>query len=85
MPVMSHIEIRAEKRGEERGKKLGEKRGRRAGLLQAIEPLFRWKFGEAGTDVLAEIRKLKKLEVLQAVAVTIPTAATPEELRRFWI
>ena len=58
--------------------------GLRHGLIQGIEELLRFKFGEPGVQLMPEIRKITEIEKLEAVLHSIKTVASPEELRRIW-
>jgi hypothetical protein len=61
-----------------------ERLGRTAGLLAGIEQCLDIRFGEAGLQLLPEIRELTDVELLQTVLEKIKTVASPEELRRLW-
>ncbi len=53
-------------------------------LLQGIEIALQLKFGDEGLKLSPELRELHDHELLSAVLNAIPTAASPEELRRLW-
>jgi hypothetical protein len=61
-----------------------ERIGMKRGLLKGIEVSLQLKFGAAGLELLPEIRELPSHELLEAVLDAIPTAASPQELRRVW-
>jgi hypothetical protein len=67
--------------GERIGLERGRTEGRAEGLLEGIEYILEFKFGEAGTAILPEMRQIADPEVLHAIIERIKTAATIEEVR----
>ncbi len=76
MPYVTSIE----RLGREEGLSQGLSQGR----FEGIEVVLRLRFGERGLLLLPEIRKIENPEKLEAILHTVETAASPEELRRFW-
>jgi hypothetical protein len=76
---MPFIDI-AERTGIEKGLK----QGRGEGLLEGLELALEVKFGEAGKQLMPEIRRLQDPEVLRKVVQAIKTATTVDEVRRAW-
>ena len=70
--------------GEKIGEKIGEKRGLRKGLLSGIALGLKLRFGEAGLQLLPEIRALEAVEQLDAIQAALETVGTLEELRQFY-
>jgi hypothetical protein len=69
----------AERYGREQGREEGE----RLGLLKALGPLLKKKFGEEGAAFFTELERQEKLPALQAVlTVLIETDSGLDELRR---
>lgn len=58
--------------------------GRCAGLRQGIESLLRVRFGDAGLQLMPEIREVYEEEKLQAILKALETAASPEAVRQLW-
>src|SRR5206468_13029574 len=52
--------------------------------LKGIAVAWEIKFGEAGQELMPEIRELQDHVVLEAVLEAIPKVSTPEQLRRVW-
>src|SRR5262249_42796606 len=61
-----------------------ERIGRLRGLLEGIELALELKFGEAGLQLLPEIKQLADVETVHTVLQAIKTVTRPEELRQFW-
>ena len=66
------------------GLRQGRAEGRAEGLAQGVEVALKIKFGEEGLRLMPEIRNLENQEKLEAILQAIPTASSPEELRRIW-
>jgi hypothetical protein len=54
------------------------------GLRQGIETVLRVRFGEAGLQLMPEIREIHEEEKLQEILKALETAASPEAVRRLW-
>lgn len=63
---------------------LGIEKGRAAGLLDGIVLALDLKFGETAAPVIAEVRQLNELSLLEAVLAHIKTAATIDDVRRVY-
>jgi len=61
--------------------RIGMEQGRREGLLDGIALALEIKFGQAGVDLMPEIRQLEDLTTIQAIYERIKTAAIPDEVR----
>jgi hypothetical protein len=53
-------------------------------LLECIETFLEHRFGEAGLQLMPEIKEIQDVEKLRAVYRAINTATSPQELRRLW-
>ena len=73
-----------EELGIEKGIARGRAEGRAAGLLDGIALALDLKFGEAAAPVIAEVRQLTDLALLEAILGQIKTAATLDDLRRMY-
>jgi len=62
----------------------GEQRGLRKGLLSGIELALKLRFGEAGLQLLPEIRNLEAVEQLEAIQAALASDSTLEELRQIY-
>ena len=62
-----------------------ERVGRQAGLREGIETALKIRFGEAGLQLMPEIRTIYDENQLRAILRILETAASPEEVRRLWI
>ena len=69
--------------GEQTGEKKGEQRLRK-GLLSGIELGLKLRFGEAGLQLLPEIRDLEVVEQLEAIQAALAADSTLEELRQIY-
>ena len=67
--------------GMQRGIQQGVQSGRRKELLSGIELALELRYGNAGLQLLPEIRALEDVERLSAVREGIRSAQTPDELR----
>ncbi len=93
MPYLSSIERLAMKEGLEKGLKEGRSKGRmegrregrreglRKGLLETIEAGLNDKFREAGLQLLPDIRSVKDLQRLRAIARKLISANHIDEVR----
>lgn len=66
------------------GRQEGLRQGVQQGLLRGIELALELKYGAAGVVLLPEIRQIDDVQKLQDIHDHIRTAATAEELRRFY-
>ena len=65
------------------GEQKGEQRLRK-GLLSGIELGLKLRFGEAGLQLLPEIRDLEAVEQLEAIQAALAADSTLEELRQIY-
>jgi hypothetical protein len=63
---------------------IAERVGIEKGLLEGIEVLLEFKFGDEGLKLMPELRELQDYEALRAVLRAIKKAAKPEDLRKVW-
>jgi hypothetical protein len=61
-----------------------ERVGRREGIREGIETALKIRFGEAGLQLMPEIREIHDEDKLRAILKALETAATPDEVRRLW-
>jgi hypothetical protein len=61
-----------------------ERYGRLEGRLEDIETILEVRFGDAGTQLMPEIRLIRDAEQLKSIHRAAVTAASPEELRKLW-
>jgi hypothetical protein len=61
-----------------------ERAARTEGLLTGIRVSLQVKYGAEGLQLLPEIKEITDVYTLEAILEAIPTAATPQELRRLW-
>ena len=61
-----------------------ERVGIEKGLLQGIEACLKMKFGDEGLKLMPELREIQDHVLLGKILHAIPTAASPDELRRVW-
>jgi hypothetical protein len=69
---------------EELGIEKGRAEGRAAGLLDGIVLALDLKFGDAAAPVIAEVRQLTDLGLLEAILAQIKPAATLDDVRRVY-
>jgi hypothetical protein len=55
------------------------------GLLEGIESLLRVRFGVEGLELMPELRQIRDPELLRKILHRAETAASPADLRRYWI
>jgi hypothetical protein len=72
------------KQGIQQGIKQGIQQGIQQGLLKAIELGLKLKFGVEGLRIYPEIRKIKDVDVLEAISEAIESAGSVEEIRRIY-
>jgi hypothetical protein len=65
--------------------RIGMEQGRREGLLDGIALALEIKFGQAGVDLMPEIRQLDDLARIQTLYERIKTATTPNEVRSVYV
>lgn len=70
--------------GQQLGIQQGLQQGMRQGLLSGITLGLELKFGSAGLQLLPEIREIKNVELLEAIAEAIKTVSTLDELRQIY-
>jgi|SRR6266545_1663777 len=63
---------------------LGIEKGRAAGLLDGIALALELKFGDAATPVIAEVRQMSDLALLEAILAQIKPATTLDDVRRVY-
>ena len=63
---------------------IADRVGHGEGLLQGLEVSLQMKFGDEGLELMPELREIHDHELLGAVLGAIPTAASPDDLRRVW-
>ncbi|HUY33670.1 MAG TPA: hypothetical protein VMV69_13045 [Pirellulales bacterium] len=63
---------------------IAERTGMEKGLVEGIEVGLKLKFGEAGLELMSEIREIRDHEILSAVLQAIVSASSADELRRVW-
>ncbi len=64
--------------------RMGIEEGMRKALLPGIELSLELKFGDAGLQLMDEIRNIERVQTLEAIHQAIRGAATPDDLRRLW-
>lgn len=69
------------KKGFDKGFEDGAEKGRSEGLIQGIELALELKFGQAGLDLMAQVRAIQDPARLQEILPAIREAATPDALR----
>jgi predicted transposase YdaD len=88
MPYMTSVERIGFEKGLQEGRIAGEEQGRaegsKHGLLLGLETALALRFGEAGLQLLPEIRALDDPAMLEKILAQIRTVATVDELRRLW-
>jgi predicted transposase YdaD len=83
-PWYRQIVEESEKRGEVRGEARGRQIGLREGLLSAIELGLEFKFGEAGLQLMPEIRQIEDIDLLERLRNAIKTVESPQAFRRIY-
>ena len=73
-----------ERFGIEKGRQEGLQIGHQEGLLEGIELGLKLKFGAAGLVLLAEIREIQNVAMLEALLKGLETADELETLRRIY-
>jgi hypothetical protein len=63
---------------------LGIEKGRATGLLDGIALALDLKFGDAAAPVIAEVRQLTDLGLLETILAQIKPAATLDDVRRVY-
>ena len=71
-------------KGMEKGRAEGLREGIEKGLLEGVERCLKLKFGDAGLQLMQEIRRIADIEVLRATLQAIETADSLDDLRRLW-
>ena len=74
----------AERIGMKKGIEIGIQQGIQQGLLKAIELGLKLKFGVEGLRIYPEIKKIKDVDVLEAISEAIESAGSVEEIRRIY-
>jgi hypothetical protein len=81
---MSYI-TSVERIGIRKGLEQGRQEGRREGLLDGIALALDLKFGAESQQVMAELRQIADLAVIQVVYDAIKTVRTLDELRQLYM
>jgi hypothetical protein len=84
MPYITSVERSGMRRGLAQGLERGRQQGRREGLLDGIALGLELKFGDDSWEVIAELRQIADLSVIQRVYSAIKTVTTLDELRRIY-
>ena len=63
---------------------LGIEKGRIEGLIQGIAGMLDLKFGDAAQPVIAEIREIGELGILEQILGRIKTAPTLDDVRQVY-
>ena len=84
MPYITSVERIGMRRGLAQGLAEGLQQGRREGLLDGIALGLELKFGDDGQPMIAELRQIADLNIIQAVYDAIKAANTLAELRRIY-
>ena len=74
MPLLSHMELRAEKRGEQRGKQIGLEIGSLQTARESVLDILNVRFGEVPeklTEAISELEDLLLLKKLQRPAILV--------------
>jgi hypothetical protein len=61
-----------------------ERVGRRAGMREGIESLLKVRFGDAGLELMPEIKDVHEEEKLRAILKALETATSLNDVRRLW-
>lgn len=69
---------------ERRGIEKGLSQGLSQGLRDTIQAVLEVRFGGIDAEVLAELKSLDDLSILQAARAAVPTVASVGELRAIW-
>ena len=64
--------------------RVGIQKGRIEGLLDGIALALEIKFGQAGVDLMPEIRQIDNLTLIQAIYERIKTATTADEVQKVY-
>jgi predicted transposase YdaD len=84
MSYITSIEALGIEKGIEQGRAEGRVEGRTEGLLDGIALALDLKFGEAAQEVVAEVRQLTDVTLLEAILGQIKAAATLDDVRRVY-
>ncbi|MBF0317860.1 MAG: hypothetical protein HQL04_06760 [Nitrospirae bacterium] len=66
------------------GERKGLAEGQRKGLLEGIEGMLEIKYGHAGLELMASVKKLRSIEEMEGFKELIKTSKTVDELRGFF-
>ncbi len=66
------------------GQRKGLVEGQRKGLLEGIEGMLEIKYGPAGLELMASVKKLRAVQKLERFKELIKTSKTIDELREFF-
>ena len=80
MQVIGNVE----KKGYERGMQQGMQQGMREGMLKAIRLGLDLKFGAAGMKLYPDIKKIKDIDVLDAISECIMSAASLADIESIY-
>ncbi len=84
MPYVTSAEQIFREAGLEEGLQKGRQEWLQEGLLEGIELGLKLRFGADGLVLMPEIRAIADVDLLRTLRIAVETAATPDELRRFW-
>jgi len=69
---------------EQLGREEGLKVGRAEGLIDGITLALEIRFGDAAATLIAEIRQITDLAVLEQLLTSVRSATTPDDVRRVY-
>ena len=64
--------------------RFGRIEGLTQGRLEGIEAILELRFGDAGLQLMPELRAIDNEDQLEAILRAAKTAASPDELRKLW-
>jgi len=67
--------------GVEQGIQQGIEKGVQQGMLFAIKSMLEWKFGTEGLKIYPEIKKIKDVDLLEAITEAVRVAQDIEEIK----
>ena len=79
-PWYRQIVEESEKRGESRGRQIGL----REGFWSTIEMALKLRFGEAGLELMSEIRQIEDVDLLERLCDVVETVESPQAFRRVY-
>jgi len=84
MPYVTSLERIAKEEGLQQGRQEGQQQGLRDGLLSGIAVALKLRFGEAGSQLLSEIRTIESVEILQTIQEALLTANSLDDIRQLY-